>query len=139
MAKAPGKAKFAPKEAYLAFAEWRLRIQFAQSSRKSVLFFRRSRDHSIIWMLVMRGYYLGAPPSVRECQEKATSSRPTTRKLLADAEARGFIEIRADEEDSRKRLVTPSRRTIEEYESMVMGYLGLWDTLGLVRKGGRRS
>ena len=135
MAKAAGKAKLDAKAAYLAFAEWRLRIQFSAGSRRSVLFFRRSRDHSIVWMLVMRGYYLGAPPSVRECQEKATCSRPTTRKLLADAEARGFVDIRADAEDSRKRLVAPTRRTIEEYESMVMGYLGLWDTLGLPRQG----
>jgi hypothetical protein len=134
---ARGKAQLDDKEAYLAFAEWRLRIQFAQSSRQSVLFFRRSRDHSIIWMLVMRGHYLGAPPSVRECQEKATCSRPTTRKLLADAQARGFIDIRAAADDSRKRLVTPSKRAIEEYESMVMGYLGLADTLGLPRKRGR--
>ena len=135
MAKA--KAKFDPKEAFLAFADWRLRIQFAQSSRRSVLFFRRSRDHSIVWMLVMRGYYLANPPSVRECQEKATCSRPTTRKLLADAQSRGFIDIRAAEDDSRKRLVYPSKRTIEEYESMVMGYLSLWETLGLERTSGR--
>src|SRR3954467_11618165 len=120
---ARGKAKLDAKEAYLAFAEWRLRIQFAQSSRQSVLFFRRSRDHSIVWMLVMRGYYMGAPPSVRECQEKATCSRPTTRKMLADAQARGFIDIRPAADDSRKRLVYPSKRAIEEYESMVMGYL----------------
>jgi hypothetical protein len=134
---AKGAKKFDAKEAYLAFAEWRLRIQFAQSSRQSVLFFRRSRDHSIVWMLVMRGYYMGAPPSVRECQEKATCSRPTTRKMLADAQARGFIDIRPAADDSRKRLVYPSKRAIEEYESMVMGYLSLWDTLGLERKGGR--
>ena len=139
MAKPSGKAKFDARQAFLAFAEWRLHIQFAASSRKSVLFFRRSRDHSIIWMLVMRGHYAECPPSVRECQEKATCSRPTARKLLADAEARGFIEIRPAADDSRKRLVYPSRRTIEEYESMVMGYLGLWDTLGLPRKGGRAS
>ena len=139
MAKAAGKAKSDARDAYLAFAEWRLRIQFSESSRKSVLFFRRSRDHSIVWMLVMRGHYLGKPPSVRECQEKATCSRPTTRKLLTDAEAKGFIDIRADAEDSRKRLVFPSRRTVEEYESMVMGYLGLSETLGLPQKGGRRA
>jgi DNA-binding MarR family transcriptional regulator len=130
--------KFDAKEAFLAFAEWRLRIQFAQSSRKSVLFFRRSRDHSIVWMLVMRGYYMDAPPSVRECQEKATCSRPTTRKMLADAQARGFVDVRAAADDSRKRLVYPSKRAIEEYESMVMGYLSLWDTLGLEHKSGRR-
>jgi DNA-binding MarR family transcriptional regulator len=136
---AKGAQKFDAKEAFLAFAEWRLRIQFAQSSRKSVLFFRRSRDHSILWMLVMRGYYNGAPPSVRECQEKATCSRPTTRKLLSDAQARGFIEIRPAADDSRKRLVYPSKRAVEEYESMVMGYLSLWETLGLERKSGRSA
>jgi len=136
---AKGAQKFDAKEAFLAFAEWRLRIQFAQSSRQSVLFFRRSRDHSILWMLVMRGYYQDAPPSVRECQEKATCSRPTTRKLLADAQARGFIEIRPAADDSRKRLVYPSKRAVEEYESMVMGYLSLWETLGLEREGGRRA
>src|SRR4051812_5981972 len=127
------KASPPSKEAYLAFAEWRFRIQFAPSSRKSVLFFRRSRDHSIIWTLVMRGYYLGSPPTVRDCQDHATCSRPTTRKLIADGEAKGFLEIRAAEDDSRKRLVYPTARTLDEYESMVDGYLHLWDTLGLPR------
>lgn len=133
MARSEAKAKNPTKEPYLAFAEWRQRIQFSDSSRQSVLFFRRSRDHSIVWMEIMRGYYLGAPPTVRDCQDKAKSSRPTTRKLIADAEARGFLEIRAAPDDSRKRLVFPSRRTIEEYESMVDGYLSLHDTLGLPR------
>ena len=130
------RSRKAANEAYLAFAEWRQRIQFSDSSRKSVLFFRRSRDHSIVWMLVMRGHYLGTPPTVRECQEKATSSRPTTRKLIADAEAKGFFEISSAADDSRKRLVHPSRRTVEEYESMVDGYLSLAETLGLRGKRG---
>jgi hypothetical protein len=131
MAKSDPKVERAGHDAYLAFAEWRQRIQFSNLSRQSVLFFRRSRDHSIIWMEVMRGYYLGAPLSVHDCQDKATASRPTTRKLIADAEAKGFLEIRSAPDDSRKRLVYPSQRTIEEYESMVDGYLSLHRTLGL--------
>jgi len=114
---------------YLAFANWRFQVQRTAKIRQSIFFFRRSFDHTLIWTLVMRGYYRKSLPSVRECQNAATCSRLTTRKLLADAEALGFLAIRPAPDDSRKRLVHPTERAVSEYESMVTRYLGLWDTL----------
>jgi hypothetical protein len=101
----------------------------ASKIRQSIFFFRRSFDHTLIWTLVMRGYYRKALPSVRDCQNAASCSRLTTRKLLADAEALGFLAIRPAPNDSRKRLVHPTPRAVAEYEAMVKRYLGLWDTL----------
>ena len=117
------------RDSYFAFANWRSEIQATTKVRRSIFFFRRSFDHSLIWMLVMRGYYGGRAPSVRECLEAAKCSRLTTRKLLADAAAKGFIEIHSAPDDHRKRLVHPTRITVSEYEAMVRRYLGLWDTL----------
>lgn len=117
------------REIYFAFANWRSEIQATTRIRHSIFFFRRSFDHSLIWMLVMRGYYSGSAPSVRECLDAAKCSRLTTRKLLADAVAKGFLEIRPAPDDHRKRLVIPTQITIREYEAMVRRYLGLWDTL----------
>lgn len=114
---------------YLAFANWRFQVQRTAKIRRSIFFFRSSFDHTLIWTLVMRGYYRKALPSVRECQNAATCSRLTTRKLLADAEALGFLAIRPAPDDSRKRLVHPTARAVAEYEGMVKRYLGLWDTL----------
>jgi hypothetical protein len=114
---------------YLAFAEWRFQVQRSAKIRQSIFFFRRSFDHTLIWTLVMRGYYRKSLPSVRDCQNAATCSRLTTRKLLADAEALGFLAIRPAPDDHRKRLVHPTARAIAEYEAMVTRYLGLWDTL----------
>jgi DNA-binding MarR family transcriptional regulator len=117
------------RDIYFAFANWRSDIQSTTKVRRSIFFFRRSFDHSLIWMLVMRGYYGSRAPSVRECLDAAKCSRLTTRKLLADAVARGYLEIRPAPDDHRKRLVHPTRITIAEYEAMVRRYLGLWDTL----------
>jgi hypothetical protein len=117
------------KDIYLAFADWRFQTQRATGIRQSIFFFRRSFDHSLIWALVMRGHYRGALPSVRDCQNAATCSRLTTRKLLADAVALGFLDIRPAADDNRKRLVHPTARAVAEYEAMVERYLGLWDTL----------
>jgi hypothetical protein len=77
----------------------------------------------------MRGYYRNVPPSVRDCQNAARCSRLTTRKLLSDAVAEGFLAIRPAPDDNRKRLVHPTPLAVAEYESMVKRYLGLWDTL----------
>lgn len=77
----------------------------------------------------MRGYYKNAPPSVRDCQNVAKCSRLTTRKLLADGVAQGFLAIRPAPNDSRKRLVHPTTLAIAEYESMVRRYIALGDTL----------
>lgn len=131
------------KDVYLAFANWRFQTQHAHNLRRSIFFFRRSFDHSMIWTLVMRGYYQNALPSVRACQNAAKCSRLTTRKLLADAVAGGFLEIRPAADDHRKRLVHPTALAVAEYESMVKRYLGLWDTLlndvRPLREGGVRT
>jgi len=121
--------KRALKDVFLAFANWRFQIQHSNKVRRSIFFFRRSFDHSLIWTLVMRGYYRNALPSVRDCQNAAKCSRLTTRKLIADAVAQGFLEIRPAPNDNRKRLVHPTPFAVAEYEAMVKRYLGLWDTL----------
>lgn len=119
----------AGRDVFLAFANWRFQVQRTAKIRQSIFFFRRSFDHTLIWTLVMRGYYRKALPSVRDCQNAATCSRLTTRKLLADAEALGFLAIRPAPDDNRKRLVHPTERAVAEYEAMVTRYLGLWETL----------
>ncbi|HTI88598.1 MAG TPA: hypothetical protein VL966_18505 [Alphaproteobacteria bacterium] len=125
-------------DVYLAFANWRFQVQRASKIRQSIFFFRRSFDHTLIWTLVMRGHYRKSLPTVRDCQNAASCSRLTTRKLLADAEALGFLVIRPAPDDSRKRLVHPTPRAVAEYEAMVKRYLGLWETL-LVSEPGLRS
>ena len=116
-------------EAYLAFARWRVQLYRSQKPRESVRFFRRSRNHSLLWNFVMYGYYSGSPPTVGECEKATAWSRPTVRKLMADAESKGLIEIRQSPDDQRKRLVFPTSKTIAEYEAMVGGYLNLWERL----------
>jgi hypothetical protein len=104
-----------------AFADWRLQT-YARRPRESVRFFRSSLDHSMVWMLVMRGYYDNSPPTLGECQDIARCSRLTTRKLISDAVSKGLLEIRPAAADHRKRIVWPTERTIAEYVDMVRGY-----------------
>ena len=110
------------------FANWRLQT-YARRPRESVRFFRSSLDHSMVWMLVMRGHYDHNPPSVGECQDIARCSRLTTRKLIADAVAKGLLEVRCAPDDHRKRIVCPTERTIAEYADMVQGYLTFFDKI----------
>lgn len=77
----------------------------------------------------MRGHYKNAAPSVRDCQNVAKCSRLTTRKLLADGVAQGFLAIHVAPNDNRKRLVHPTALAIAEYESMVRRYIALGDML----------
>ena len=123
------RPKRATKETYLAFANWRFQTQHSHNLRQSIFFFRSSFDHSLVWTLVMRGHYKSAPPSVRDCQNVAKCSRLTTRKLLADGVAQGFLAIHPAPDDNRKRLVHPTALAIAEYESMVRRYIALGDTL----------
>lgn len=106
------------------FADWRLQI-YKDRPRETVRFFRRSINHSMVWMLVMRGYFDGQAPTVGECQDIGKCSRLTARKLIADAVALGYLELRTDSEDNRKRTVYPTDRTISEYVDMVEGYLAI--------------
>ena len=123
------------KDAYLEFAGWRINKYRAEKPRQSVRFFRRSRNHSLFWNFVMHCYYSSKPLTVSECEKVTSWSRPTTRKLLAEAVSKGFMEIRQVTDDHRKRLVFPTKMTVNEYEAMVEGYLLLWE--GLRRKTGR--
>lgn len=123
------RPKRPPKDVYLAFANWRFQTQHSHNLRQSIFFFRSSFDHSLVWTLVMRGHYKNTPPSVRDCQNVAKCSRLTTRKLLADGVAQGFLSIHTAPNDSRKRLVQPTALAIAEYEAMVRRYVGLGETL----------
>jgi DNA-binding MarR family transcriptional regulator len=110
-------------DVYLAYSTWRIHLHRSRKPRLTVRFFRRSRNHSLIWNFVMQGYYAGTPRTLGECEDIAGWSRPTTRKLLKDARQRGFLDIRPAADDQRKRLVVPTPSTIAEYESMVKGHM----------------
>ena len=116
-------------EAFREFATWRLQT-FARRPRESVRFFRSSLDHSMVWMLVMRGHYDNSPPTVGECQDIARCSRLTTRKLIGNAVSKGLLEVRSSPDDHRKRIVCPTQRTIAEYADMVLGYLSFFEQMG---------
>jgi DNA-binding MarR family transcriptional regulator len=114
---------------YIAFAEMRISLQRSEHARKSVRHFRQSFDHSLLSMLILRGYYLGQLPTVHDCIATLKCSRMTTRRLLADAQRRGFIEIRPDPVDHRRKLVAPTGITVREYEALIDGYHELFRSL----------
>ena len=113
---------------YRVFADWRLQI-YKGRPRESVRFFRSSLSHSMVWMLVMRGYFDGQPPTVGECQDIGRSSRLTVRKLITDAVVLGYLELKTDSDDQRKRSVYPTQRTIDEYVAMVREYMAIFETI----------
>lgn len=115
--------------AFRDFADWRLQI-YKVRPRESVRFFRSSLDHSMVWMLVMRGHFDGSPPTVGECQSIGRCSPLTARKLIADAVVLGYFELRTDSIDHRKRSVYPTERTIREYVEMVQGYAAIFERIG---------
>ena len=122
---------------YHAFAEWRLGTHRSGRGR-SVRFFRLTRDHTVIWSMVMRGYYAGLPPTIRECIAEVRCSKETARRIILVAESRGYFQLRPTPGDKRKRLVVPTRPCVAEYEAMVDGYLKLPETLG-IKPGRTRS
>jgi hypothetical protein len=119
------------KNPYKAFAEWRLNTHRSTNRGRSVRFFRLTRDHTVIWSVMMRGYYAKVPPSVKECIAAVRCSKETARRIIVLAEARGYLQVRPSPEDARKKQVVPSRLCVTEYENMVDGYLKLPETLGL--------
>ena len=120
-------------EIFREFATWRLQT-YARRPRESVRFFRSSLDHSMVWMLVMRGHYENSPPTVGECQDIAGCSRLTARKLIGDAVAKGLLEVRHAPGDHRKRIVCPTERTAAEYVDMVLGYASFFEQMGPARR-----
>jgi hypothetical protein len=103
---------------YLAFAEWRLE-QRSIHTRRTVKYFRQSRDHMILWTFVIRGHYIGRAPSCNDCIREVPRAKETARKLLFAAVAKGYFELRPSPSDRRKKLVHPSRQCVREYENMV--------------------
>lgn len=120
------------KNVYLAYSTWRISLHRSRKPRLTVRFFRRSRNHSLIWNFVMQGYYEGTPRTMGEIEDIAAWSRPTTRKLLNDARQRGFFDIRPSKDDQRKRLVFPTQVTISEFEAMVKGHMDF--VTGLIKQ-----
>lgn len=118
---------------YRAFAEWRINTHRSTNRGRSVRFFRQTRDHTVLWTVVMRGYYAKQPANVKDCIAAVRCSKETARRIIVLAESRGYLQVRSSSEDARKKLVLPSRQCIVEYEAMVDGYLSLPQTLGLVR------
>lgn len=117
-----------PSNPFRDFADWRLRI-YEERPRESVRFFRSSLNHSMVWMLVMRGHFDGRPPTVGECQDIGRCSRLTARKLINDAVVLGYFELQTDSDDHRKRSVHPTERTVREYVEMVHSYLEICETM----------
>jgi hypothetical protein len=114
-----------PASPYLVYANWKITLQQAQHAQRSVRFFRRSFDHSLLWMIVMQGHYLHKPPMVQDCIAAVRASRMTVRRILADAQEHGFLEIRADRDSRRRKIVVPTALCIREYEIAVDRYFSL--------------
>jgi DNA-binding MarR family transcriptional regulator len=110
---------------YLAYAEWRIR----HHRQESVRFFRQTRNRSLIWISVLRGHYAGKPPSLKACMREAACSIGTARTIIFSAVSKGFFELQASPDDSRKKLIHPSAGCIAEYERMVDAFLSLTDVL----------
>jgi hypothetical protein len=121
---------------YRAFAEWRLTTH-RKGKGRTVRFFRLTRDHTIIWSTVMRGHYVGQPPTIHECIAEARCSKETARRIIVIAQSRGYFHIRPAPDDARKRLVAPSKQVVVEYQNMVDGYLELPEILGVAPRRGK--
>jgi DNA-binding MarR family transcriptional regulator len=107
---------------YLAYAEFRIAKHRAKPTSEIFRYFRRTVHHSVLWMIVMRGYYVGKLPSLKECINEVRISEDTVRKIISGAEAKGYLEWRSASDDRRKKLIAPTKRCIAEYESLVDAY-----------------
>lgn len=110
---------------YLAYTQWRI----GHVRHESVTYFRDSRHRSLIWLLVMRGHYDGAPPSLQDCIGASACSAGTVRDIVAVAEAKGYFRFVSDPEDSRKRRIAPTPFCVGEYQEMVAIFLQLANLL----------
>jgi hypothetical protein len=116
---------------YLAFAEWRIAIHRSGARGRSIRFFRTTRDHTVIWMIVMRGHYAGKPPNVQECIAAVRCSKVTARHIITLAIALGFLQMRPSPKDARSKEIVPSHQSVLDFEKMVDGYFHLNEVLGL--------
>lgn len=117
-----GKATEMGGNPYLTYAEFRIAKHRVKPASEIFRYFRQTVHHSVLWMLIMRGYYRGTPLSVKQCINEVQISKDTTRKIILNAAARGYLEIRGAEGDGRCKLVSPTRECIEEFEAMVDSY-----------------
>src|SRR5882757_2117004 len=107
---------------YWGFAERQFKVHRSKTAEQSVRFFRQSIDHTLLWIMVMRGYYLDKPPTVKEIILQSRCSKETVRKIIARAQLKGYLEAEVSDQDRRRRLVRPTKLTITEYERLVDGY-----------------
>jgi DNA-binding MarR family transcriptional regulator len=110
---------------YLAYTQWRI----GHLRHASATFFRNSPHRSLIWFMVMRGHYEGAPPSLQDCIAAGSCSTGTARGIITTAEAKGYFRFVSDPDDSRKRRVAPTALCVAEYQEMVGIFLRLADLL----------
>ena len=89
---------------YLAYTRWRI----GHLRHESVTYFRDSPHRSLIWFMVMRGYYDGAPPSLQDCIAASLCSIGTARAIITTAEAKRYFRFVSDPNDSRKRRIAPT-------------------------------
>jgi hypothetical protein len=107
---------------YLAYIEYRMTDRRRRPGSDIFRYFRKSTDHSALWMTVMRGYYLNQLASFKTCITSVACSRETARKIILDAQAKGYLQIRQAVDDRRMKLVVPTKRCIEQFELMVDYY-----------------
>lgn len=111
---------------YLAYIEYRMANRRARPASDIWHYFRKSMDHSVLWMTVMRGHYLSEAVSFKACITAVGCSRETARKIIIDAQAKGYLLIRQAADDRRKKLVLPTKRCVEHFELMVDNYLHIF-------------
>jgi hypothetical protein len=70
---------------YRGFAERQFKVHRSKTAEQSVRFFRQSIHHTLLWITVMRGYYLGRPPTVKEIILHSRCSKETMRTIIARA------------------------------------------------------
>src|SRR5258708_10102553 len=94
-----------PMDWYGSFAERQFKVHRSKTAEQSVRFFRQSIDHTLLWIMVMRGYYLDQPPSVKEIILQSRCSKETVRKIIARAQLKGYLETEVSDEDRRPPLL----------------------------------
>ncbi|HTI86459.1 MAG TPA: hypothetical protein VL966_07640 [Alphaproteobacteria bacterium] len=107
---------------YLAYAEFRIAKHRAKPTSELFRYFRQTVHHSVLWMIVMRGHYVGKLPSLKDCITEVKISKDTVRKIINGAEARGYFEWRSSPDDRRRKLIAPTRQCIAEFEGLVDAY-----------------
>jgi DNA-binding MarR family transcriptional regulator len=107
---------------YLSYAEFRIAKHRAKPTSETFRYFRQTVHHSVLWMIVMRGYYVQNLPSLKECINEVQISKDTVRKIINGARAKGYFEWRSAPDDRRKKLVAPTKQCVAEFESLVDAY-----------------